>query len=164
MTQVKQGWLVGLIRRYPFVSGIIFALIAAVMVQESEFQGQLLARFDGGVTARARIVRTFNAAGRPILPDYQAEVAWLDLAGAQHSTTIRIRKRDFGRLRPGNEVPIVVARDDPGGGAVLEASLRNANVFYVLGYPVTGIGVVGLLMAGGALGLCGWGLRRRLEW
>lgn len=157
-----QQRLVEMVKRYPFVAGILFALIATVMVQESEFQGQLFARFEGGPPARAIVARTFNAAGRPILPDYRAEVRWFDPAGTPHDTTLSIGKREFDRLEAGDEFPVIVARDDP-GSAISEARLRNAGVFHVLGRPATGIGVVGVLMGGAALALCAWGLYRRRD-
>ncbi len=158
---MQQG-LIDVAKRNPIPSGAIVVLIGVWMFADAYIEGEFLSHFRGGDPADATVVRTYNAPGRPILPDFRAVVKWTSPDDTTREATIGIFKAQYENWKPGDEVVIVTSARDP-AAAVLASRLENAGVFSVSGIPVAGMAVVGALMSSLGLGFAGWGLYRKLR-
>jgi hypothetical protein len=80
------------------------------MARESLRDGTKMARF-AGPPFEGRVVRVDNVGSS--IPVFQMQVAWVDASGVGQTATTQAFKNDYERLKPGDPVLLMAARDAP---------------------------------------------------
>jgi hypothetical protein len=140
-------------KRHPVIAGMVFMVVGLLMAKDSIKTGTYYAEFSGGDVVIGAVIKVENTANRPILPNFQLEASWEDSFYQEHIGNIKIFKGQYENLKPGDEVMLLLAADDP-SRAMLKGTHQNEKIYSIGGIKATwqiflGIGffAFGLLMA-----------------
>ncbi len=137
-------WLTGLIKEHPVLGGLALMAIGILMVRMSMKDGEEKAAFLGGKQATGSVISLKNANEGSLPPKYQVEVRWY-AAGMSHSAALDIFKKDYDRVKPGDDITLVLATTDP-SRTILASRLGGDKPIQLAGITATSFVFVGLAM------------------
>jgi hypothetical protein len=144
----------------PWLLGGTFLAIGGWMTVDGIRRGAEYARYQGGTEVTGVVAELRGSHSIP--KGFEMTVTWTDAGGTLRSDTVALYGREFDSLRWGDEVELLVARDDPSSAMVAghHADQPPTTVLGISTMPSTFAGIGVLVFA---IWLTAWGLRHPHE-